>query len=198
LLKPDPVTGKPNAENLAAFFAAHPETAAFRQWQARYEPTSSFANEIYNSINAFYLVNRKGQKQAVRWSAIPLTPSALALNTDDPSALQKSLIAQINEEPVIFKLVLTMATADDDENDPTLPWPSTRTSVLAGKIVIDRVGEQAAADCDVINFDPLVLPVGIQPTDDPILNARSAAYAESYRRRAREYVLDFLVRKDNE
>jgi len=58
--------------------------------------------------------------------------------------------------------------------------------------VIDRVGDQALDDCNVINFDPLVLPVGIKATDDPILNARSAAYAESYRRRAREHLLSFF------
>ena len=36
-----------------------------------------------------------------------------------------------------------------------------------------------------INFDPLVLPAGIKPSDDP-LSARSAVYAQSFRRRAGE------------
>ncbi len=35
-----------------------------------------------------------------------------------------------------------------------------------------------------------VLPKGMEPTQDPILHARSAAYADSYRRRAREKFLD--------
>jgi hypothetical protein len=43
-----------------------------------------------------------------------------------------------------------------------------------------------AGECHAINYDPLVLPRGIGATADPILNARSAAYAESYRRRALE------------
>ncbi|EUA65676.1 catalase family protein [Mycobacterium xenopi 4042] len=37
-----------------------------------------------------------------------------------------------------------------------------------------------------INFDPLILPDGIEPSDDPLLSARSAVYAASYRRRAGE------------
>jgi catalase len=32
-------------------------------------------------------------------------------------------------------------------------------------------------------FDPMVLPQGIQPSDDPMLRVRSAAYAVSLSRR---------------
>ena len=34
-----------------------------------------------------------------------------------------------------------------------------------------------------VNYDPLVLPVGVQGSDDPILAARSAVYAVSFNRR---------------
>jgi catalase len=37
-----------------------------------------------------------------------------------------------------------------------------------------------------INFDPLVLPAGIAPSDDPLLSARSAVYSQSFTRRAGE------------
>jgi catalase len=37
-----------------------------------------------------------------------------------------------------------------------------------------------------INFDPLVLPAGVSPSDDPVLSARSAVYSQSYTRRAGE------------
>ena len=37
-----------------------------------------------------------------------------------------------------------------------------------------------------INFDPLVLPDGIAPSDDPLLSARSAIYSQSFTRRAGE------------
>lgn len=44
--------------------------------------------------------------------------------------------------------------------------------------------------CGAQNFDPLVLPEGMSATADPILRARGAAYAQSYRRRATEILLD--------
>jgi hypothetical protein len=41
-------------------------------------------------------------------------------------------------------------------------------------------------NCRDINFDPLVLPSGTEPSDDPLLTARSAAYSESFTRREGE------------
>lgn len=49
-----------------------------------------------------------------------------------------------------------------------------------------------------MNFDPLVLPTGVAPTADPILRARSAAYAESYRRRAKEQLVNAVKESDDE
>ena len=37
-----------------------------------------------------------------------------------------------------------------------------------------------------INFDPLILPDGISPPDDPLLSARSVSYAQSFFRREGE------------
>jgi catalase len=41
-------------------------------------------------------------------------------------------------------------------------------------------------NCRDVNFDPLVLSSGIEPSDDPLLSARSAAYSTSFTRRAGE------------
>ena len=48
------------------------------------------------------------------------------------------------------------------------------------------VETQVDGDCRDINFDPLILPSGIEASNDPLLAARSAAYASSYLRRAGE------------
>jgi catalase len=40
--------------------------------------------------------------------------------------------------------------------------------------------------CTNVNYDPLVLPDGIAPSNDPLLSARSAAYARSFTLRAGE------------
>jgi catalase len=48
------------------------------------------------------------------------------------------------------------------------------------------VSSEATGSCTDINYDPLVLPSGIESSDDPILSARSAVYARSFTLRAGE------------
>ncbi len=172
-------------EGIQQFFAAHPESSEFRTWAAQYKPSGSFAGETYHSINAFYLINSDGQQQAVRWALMPtVTADTMAFDGDD--ALQQEISARITEGPVVFDWVFTLADASDDENNATRAWPASRWQVNAGQIVLTGTAAQLEGNCHAINFDPLVLPSGIKATADPILRARSAAYAESYRRRAKE------------
>jgi catalase len=58
--------------------------------------------------------------------------------------------------------------------------------VDAGTVVIDRMEAQANGPCRDVNYDPTILPQGIEVSNDPLLVARSAAYADSYRRRTTE------------
>ena len=51
---------------------------------------------------------------------------------------------------------------------------------------MDQCSARASGPCRDLNFDPLILPVGIAASDDPILHARSAAYSVSFNRRERE------------
>jgi len=53
-------------------------------------------------------------------------------------------------------------------------------------LTINRIEREAPGNCLDVNFDPLVLPSGIEPSDDPLLSAQSAAYSESFTRRAGE------------
>lgn len=187
-LSPDPVTKKRDPSTIKAFFAAHPESKAFNQWKANYVPTDSFASEHYHSINAFYLVSASGQQQAVRWTAVPqaIDKSLSTLDVNSPNALQEQLGKLLENDSVKFELVFTLAEEDDDENNPTIPWPSTRKKINAGTLIITNWAGQKTGSCSQMNFDPLVLPDGIAATKDPILRARGSAYAESYGRRAKE------------
>ena len=199
-LSPDPVTKQRDPEKIKAFFADHPESKAFNDWKATYSPTNSLATERYHSINAFYLVDESGKKQAVRWTLVPLTTETAlpSLNTDSADALQIQLSELIKQGPVRFDWVFTLADATDDETNPTIPWPSTRNQINAGTVTISGWEPQQDGQCGTKNFDPLVLPKGILATEDPILRARSAAYAESFRRRATETLLGEKVSFDTE
>ena len=49
------------------------------------------------------------------------------------------------------------------------------------KDTIDKLSsEDHGGPCIDVNYDPMVLPTGIEPSDDPILSARSAAYSRSF------------------
>jgi catalase len=106
--------------------------------------------------------------------------------TQDKNYLFDDLIARVHRGPVQWHLVVTVGQAGDPTNDATLPWPSDRERLEVGTLTIDRVEGEAPGNCRDINFDPLVLPSGIAPSDDPLLSARSAVYSQSFRRRAGE------------
>jgi catalase len=52
-----------------------------------------------------------------------------------------------------------------------------------GTLTISSAMPQPGAACEKINFDPLVMSDGIEPTNDPILLFRSPAYATSFAKR---------------
>ncbi|AOE64932.1 catalase family peroxidase [Pseudomonas corrugata] len=184
---PDPATGKPNPTAVPAFFAAHPEAVPFLQWIKTAKPSASYATETYNGINAFYLVNQAGQRQAVRWGVVPLTADA----PDAPPAqgadyLEQDLTKRLAAGPLRWRLNITLANPGDPVNDASKPWPTDRKVLNAGTLVLESAQAQDNGDCRDINYDPLILPSGIEGSEDPLLAARSAAYASSYLRRTSE------------
>jgi catalase len=182
---PDPSTGKPDPAKPPAFFAAHPEAQPFLAWVKTAKPSASFVTETYNSVNAFVLVNDSGQRQAVRWSLVAQAKDP-APTPDAKDYLESDLTQKVASGPQRWDLVLTLANPGDPTGDATKQWPAERKTVNAGTLVVDSTTPQLSGDCRDINFDPLVLPSGIEGSDDPLLAARSAAYATSYMRRTAE------------
>jgi catalase len=186
---PDPRTGKPDPAKMKAFLAAHPEAARALALIKQRQVTSGFANSTFNSLNAFRFVNAAGASVPVRWSTVPVQP--VAADGAEPSAGDKNylfddLIAQIAQHPLQWRLMVTIGQANDPTNDATLPWPAGRQQVDAGTVTIDHASSEDGGRCTDVNYDPLVLPTGIEPSDDPLLSARSAAYARSFTLRAGE------------
>ncbi|AKK01261.1 MULTISPECIES: catalase family peroxidase [Pseudomonas] len=184
---PDPATGKPNPAAAPAFFAAHPEATPFLQWIKTAKPSASYATETYNGINAFYLVNPAGQRQAVRWGVVPQSQDAAdATLPQGADFLEQDLVKRLAAGPLRWQLRMTLADPGDPVNDASKPWPTERKVINAGTLVLERSQAQDQGECRDINYDPLILPAGIEGSDDPLLAARSAAYATSYLRRTSE------------
>jgi len=107
----------------------------------------------------------------------------VAAKGDD--VLFDALVRQLKTAPLQWDLHFTVGRLDDPI-DPTQPWPTDRRVVDAGTLTLTTAETERAGNARDVNFDPLVLPDGIEPSDDPLLSARSAVYAASYRARTGE------------
>jgi catalase len=188
--RPDPVTRKPDPQKMADFLARHPESARALQIIASEANSSDFANSRFNSLDAFRFIAADGTSTPVRWAMVPNQPFAVddvaETGRRSPNYLFDALIAQLQHPPLQWHLLVTMAQPGDPTNDATLPWPVDRPQLDVGTLTIDHAEGEDGGACRDLNFDPLVLPAGIAPSDDPLLSARSAVYARSVTLRAGE------------
>jgi catalase len=205
--RPDPATGKPDPAAMQAFLARHPEAArALTLIKARVV-SSGFGDSTFNSLNAFRLVSGSGVATGVRWAMVPVQAAvgdvagdaasvpapageangqAAAAGAPAPNYLFDDLITELRHHPLQWHLVVTVARPIDATSDATVPWPEDRQHIDAGTLTLNSVSSEDGGPCTDINYDPLVLPPGIAPSDDPLLSARSAAYSRSFTLRASE------------
>jgi catalase len=189
-LRADPATGKPDPASLQRFVAAHPETATFNAWARTAPWTTSYADQTYNSLNAFDLVDASGARHAVRWSMEPAAAETVATPAElaalGPDFLARDLKERVATGALHWRLVLVEAAPGDRTDDATIPWPADRKRLEVATLTVERVQDEADGPCRDVNYDPTVLPRGIGLSDDPLLPARSAAYANSFDRRSAE------------
>ncbi|SDC89193.1 catalase [Cupriavidus sp. YR651] len=184
---PDPATGKPDPEKMKAFAAAHPDFVAAGAIFGGRVISSGFANTAYNGLDTFRFVDGAGASRPVRWSAVPIQPivSAGKQRGMDPNYLFDDLIAEVAKHPVQWKMVATIGKPEDPER-PDKIWPADRQQVEMGIVTLDKLSSEDDGPCVDINFDPTVLPAGIETSGDAIPSARSAAYSRSFTLRERE------------
>jgi len=186
----DPATGKPNPAAMKQFLASHPESARFAEWARNAPWTTSYADQTYNSLDAFRLIDAAGQGHLVRWAMVPTVGPHIVPHAElaalGPNFLEPDLKRRLAQGPLRWHLVVTLASAGDPSNDATRAWPDDRPHVDVGTLVVQHAQDEVDGPCRDYNYDPTILPAGIQPSDDPLLAARSAAYAESFDRRTAE------------
>lgn len=184
---PDPGTGKPDPEKQAAFARAHPEFARFAAWAKSAPWSSSWANTAFNGVDTFRFINGAGEKSNVRWSMQPqtafaeMTPDQRTAADDD--FLSEDLDSRLARGPLRWDMIVTVAQRGDPIVDPSQTWPEDRRHINVGTVVVESSTPQNEGACRDINYDPLILPTGVQGSDDPILAARSAVYSVSFNRR---------------
>jgi catalase len=183
----DPATGKPDPEKQKQFRETHPDAKPLGEFMAKNNPPVSYANSDFFSIHTFKFINPNNQTTLVRWSFVP-EDGVKRLTDAEMSAmparfLDDDLIAKTKKGPVRWNMMLTIGEASDVQNNPTVYWPAERKTIQVGVLTLTSATPQKGADCEKINFDPLVMGDGIAPTDDPILQFRSPAYAASFVKR---------------
>lgn len=168
------------------FVADHPDVAAASAVvETVSAPPASWATVVFNSLNAFRLVDADGNGRYVRWRLDPeegerrLTADELAAADDD------YLFAAVPDLlPMRHRLLAQLADESDDVTDPSTAWPDDREVVEMGELELTGVDASREVGDDVLVFDPMRLVDGIEPSDDPILRIRPYVYAESVRRRS--------------
>src|SRR5262249_58259242 len=98
----------------------------------------------------------------------------------DKNYLFDGLIAQMRRQPLRCRLVLILGRPADPTRDATVVWPADREQLDVGTVTLDRVAAEDVSPATDINFDPLVLPAGIPPPDDPPLGAGPAGPSRAF------------------
>lgn len=182
-LKADPATGKPDPEKMKAFRAAHPENAAQTQYLATNNPPANYASSAYWGIHTFRFINKANAVIPVRWRFVPQDGekrlSDEELKTAGANFLEPALIARLQQGPASWDMLVTLGQPGDAEDNPTVSWPEERKEVKVGTLTLKSARNQKGAECEPINFDPLVMSDGFAPSADPVLLFRSPAYAVS-------------------
>ncbi len=178
----------PNA--MKTFAGVHPEIAAFGAWAKSAPWTGSYAEERYNSLNSFILIDNSGAEHAVRWSLLPAA-QPIPISPDDlakrgPNFLEQEIAERVRGGPLRWTMVVTVANPGDPTADPSKAWPEDRRTIEVGTLTVQQIQPERDGPCRDINFDPTVLPTGIRTSDDPFPAARSSTYAKSFDRRTAE------------
>jgi catalase len=188
--QPDPVTKAADPAKVKAFNDANPEVLLQGKHFASQPVPASFASVNYWGVHGHGFVNAKGEKQFGKWIFEPV--GGLQGLTDDeakakgPSFLFDDLRQRVKEGKVAFNFNLELAQPGDKIDNATVPLPEGRKKVNLGMLKVTSVSDDAGGPCLTINFNPMVMPKGVEPTADPMLAARAAPYAISLARRLTE------------
>lgn len=186
--KADPATGKPDPTKVKAFNDAHPDTQAQIAWFKSAPVPASYAHAPFWGVNTFVFTDAQGERQPARWIVEPVA-GVVGLSEEQIASMPDEFLAEelrgrLAGGPVEWDFYLQLPGAGDPLDDATVAWPADRQKVRVGRLSLRTVD---AADgpgaCHQEMYDPLLLPDGIEPSDDPILLVRSGAYAASLTRR---------------
>jgi len=179
-----PGSAKPTP--IERFLLAHPAALAFVT--APRPVAVSYGTQPFFGVDAFKFTNVQGVSKFGRYRILPVSGPAYVSNEEaakrPPNALADNLRAAVEKAPVKFKLMVQVAAPGDPTVDATKAWPDNRPVVELGEIAVTKAQDTKQVENQLL-FTPTNLTDGIDVSDDPIINIRGEAYAESFGRRAK-------------
>ncbi len=173
-------------EATTAFAKNSTELQAYKAYHSALDKSlRPYEGATYNSINTFYLVNDTGKRTAVRWSFVPAGEHGIVLDPAD-SFFFENMQANLAKGTVAWDMVVSLAADGDDILNPAIKWSDDNTKIIAAKLKVTSAVRETDGVCEEMNFDPLLLSDGFEPSEDPMLQARSDLYALGVARRLSE------------
>ncbi|WP_077396726.1 catalase family peroxidase [Bombella intestini] len=194
----DPATNKPDPAAIRAYAAQRPWLKTAFEQAKSHKQASDLTNDTYNSLDSFILTDEAGKKTPVRWAAVAQEPFSPAegSSANDKNYLFKRLVQTLDQRPLRWDIVATIAREGDPINDPSQPWDEADQKVTVGTVTFTKAYSEDASPCGPMVFDPTILPDGINVSDDPLLALRSSVYMKSYATRSAEHKTPSMVTPD--
>jgi starvation-inducible DNA-binding protein len=177
------VQGKPNADKVAAFTAANPETARQAAYVAARPLPGSYAGMVYWGVHTFSATNAGGKTQSFKFKIVP-EAGEITLSDEDAKSraadfLNTDLVERLARRPIKFGIAALLKQPNDPDGNLTERWPDEdkRTGITLGTISLIAIENNEA--CDAAIFDPANLADGISAPTDELFRARQEAYAIS-------------------
>ncbi|HKP20841.1 MAG TPA: catalase family peroxidase, partial [Thermoleophilaceae bacterium] len=162
LRKPDPDTGQPDFEKLGEWMGRHPEAGPAIQAALTTDPPESYATVAYNSIHSFRWTAPDGTERWVRYRFEPeegeRTLSEEAARALGRDYLQGEIVERASSA---FRLLVIVASDEDDPDDPTVAWPLNRERVEVGRLELTGPETEREQGDDILVFDPTRVTDGI-------------------------------------
>lgn len=202
-VKPEPDTEIPQAQsahdNFWDFVSLTPEATHMLMWimSDRTIPRSLRFIEGFG-VHTFRLVNAQGQSHFVKFHFKPklglqsvLWNEAVKINGADPDFHRHDIIETIQKgETIEWDMGMQIFTEeqaakfDFDVLDPTKIVPEEVIPVkVVGRLVLDKLMENAFAETEVVAFSPQNIIPGIDFSEDPLLQGRTFSYFDTQQHR---------------
>lgn len=148
---------------------------------------AGYGTVAYRGLHAFRWIAADGSARFVPYHLVPdagedFLPPDVA-KTNGPDFLVDELDNRLAAQPVRFHYQVQVTARGDSTVDPSKPWQGDQVGTVGTLENISADTEREHGG-DIVVFDPMRVTDGIEPSDEPALHFRSAAYSASVKLRS--------------